>query len=112
MSTKNVIIAIILSITMLVISIVGYVQIKYYTTKKEVREYLLNEKGYSESTILKLEPFIANLSGDMNWMVAVELKEDEGHYYYYYDRKNEEVVFESYILNGMEYGDLSEIPDK
>lgn len=112
MSTKKVIVTIVLSIFILVISIVGYVQVKYCTTKKEVKEYLLNKKGYSESTILELEPFIANLSGDMNWMVAVELKGDEGHYYYYYDRKNEKVVFETYILNGMEYGDLSEIPNK
>lgn len=50
-----------------------------------------------------MDSFVANLSGDKNWMVEVELQSTAGHYYYYYDRAKDKVVLESYILDGEEY---------
>ena len=86
----------------LVAGITAYIQGKQYITRKEVKNYLA-EEGYTESDIVELDSFMANLSGDKNWMVVVELQKDAGHYYYYYDRAKEKVVLESYTLDGEEY---------
>lgn len=90
------------AVIVLVAGITAYIQGKQYITRQEVKNYLAAE-GYNESDIVELDSFVANLSGDKNWMVVVELQEDAGHYYYYYDRAKEKVVLESYTLDGEEY---------
>lgn len=97
--------ALIGSLTAVIVIVVGvtvYIQGKQYVAKKEVKSYLAAE-GYDESDIVEIDSFMANLSGDKNWMVVVELQKDAGHYYYYYDRAEDKVVLESYTLDGEEY---------
>ncbi|MCM3587260.1 hypothetical protein M3182_16090 [Mesobacillus maritimus] len=84
-------------------SVVGYINYKQYSVKKAVEDYLLNEQNIDKEDIEELDPFIANLKGDKNWLVYVKIKEDDKKYYYYRDSKTDKVLLESYILNGKEY---------
>ena len=88
-----------IAVAVIAIGITAYIQGKQYTAKVEVKEYLAAEGA----DVAEIDTFMANLSGDKNWMVVVELNGDKGHYYYYYDRENEKVVLESYIVDGVEY---------
>lgn len=84
----------------IIFTAIGYVQYKFITTENEVMEYLtVNEKLQEES--IKTKPFIANLSGDKNWMVSVMIKEDNKKYYYYLNNEGK-VVLESIVENGTE----------
>lgn len=95
---------ILLVVAVIAVGVTAYIQGKQYIAREEVKEHLEAEGADVE----KLDSFMANLSGDKNWMVVVELKGDEGHYYYYYDRSNKKVVLESYILDGVEYAGPAE----
>ena len=78
---------ILIVITILVLipsAIWGYITFRKHSAEEAVHEYLL-KKGTEESNIVSLEPFIANLSGSENYMVAVRLKDDGNVYYYYKD---------------------------
>ena len=100
---KKAVIASLAAVIVVVAGITAYIQGKQYIAREEVKEYLVAE-GYNESDIVELDSFIANLSGDKNWMVVVELQEDAGYYYYYYyDRANDKVILESYTLDGEEF---------
>jgi ABC-type phosphate transport system substrate-binding protein len=89
-----------LCLVSIIITAIGYVQYKFITTENEVMEYLtVNEKHQEES--IKTKPFIANLSGDKNWMVSVMIKEDNKKYYYYLNDEGK-VVLESIVENGTE----------
>lgn len=90
---------ILITIAVIAVGITAYIQGKQYIAREEVKGYLEAEGA----EVVKVDSFMANLSGDKNWMVVVEKKGDNGHYYYYYDRANEKVVLESYILDGVEY---------
>ena len=105
--TKKAVIGGLAAVIVLVAGVTAYIQGKQYVARKEVKSYL-TEEGYNESDIVELDSFVANLSGDKNWMVVVELQKDAGHYYYYYDRAKEKVVLESYTLDGEEYDSPSE----
>ena len=105
--SKKSLIAGITAIVVIAVGVTAYIQGKQYITRKEVKAHLA-EEGHSESEIVELDSFIANLSGDKNWMAVVELQGDEGHYYYYYDRAKEKVVLESYTLDGEEYDSPAE----
>lgn len=99
--TKKAVIGGLVAVILIVAGVTAYIQGKQYVTRQEVKNYL-TEEGYTESDIVELDSFVANLSGDKNWMVVVELQKDAGHYYYYYDRAKEKVVLESYTLDGEE----------
>jgi hypothetical protein len=89
-----------LCLVTIIITSIGYVQYKFITTENEVMEYLtVNEKIQEES--IKTKPFIANLSGDKNWMVSVMIKEVNKKYYYYLNNEGK-VVLESIVENGTE----------
>lgn len=109
--TKKAMLGGLIAVIVIVAGVTAYIQGKQYVTRKEVKNYL-TEEGFSESDIVAIDSFVANLSGDKNWMAAVELQGDEGHYYYYYDRAKEKVVLESYTLNGEEYDSPSETAEK
>lgn len=108
MKIKNKIVRLTLSIfivlALVIGGILGYFAYKKNGVEKAVREYLI-ENGTAESEIESLEPFVANLSGDKNYMVAVNLKNDERTYYYYKDTDQNEVILESYTLDGETYMD-------
>ena len=95
---------ILITLAVIAVGITAYIQGKQYIAREEVKDYLEAEGA----EVADVDSFIANLSGDKNWMVVVELKGDDGHYYYYYDRANEKVVLESYILDGVEYAEKAE----
>ena len=95
---------ILITLAVIAIGITAYIQGKQYIAREEVKDYLEAEGA----EVADVDSFIANLSGDKNWMVVVELQGDEGHYYYYYDRANKKVVLESYILDGIEYAEKAE----
>ena len=95
---------VLIAIAVIAVGITAYIQGKQYIAREEVKDYLEAEGA----EVADVDSFIANLSGDKNWMVVVELKGDDGHYYYYYDRANEKVVLESYILDGVEYAEKAE----
>lgn len=80
----------------------GFTAYKKHDTKQAVEEYLHN-KGIDENKITSIEPFIADLRGDKNYMVSVKLKNDDRTYYYYKDRSQNKVVFESFVLNQKTY---------
>ena len=92
---------ILITLAVIAVGITAYIQGKQYIAREEVKDYLEAEGA----EVADVDSFIANLSGDKNWMVVVDLKGDEGHYYYYYDRSKEKVVLESYILDGVEYAE-------
>lgn len=83
--------------------IFGYISYKKYSAKEAVEHYLLNKRNINKENIESIDPFMANLEGDKNWLVYVKLKGDKKKYYYYKDSKKDKVVLESYILNGKEY---------
>jgi ABC-type phosphate transport system substrate-binding protein len=89
-----------LCLVIIIITAIGYVQYKFITTENEVMEYLTVNKKLQEESI-KTKPFIANLSGDKNWMVSVMIKEDNKKYYYYLNNEGK-VVLESIVENGTE----------
>lgn len=95
---------ILITLAVIAVGVTAYIQGKQYIAREEVKDYLEAEGA----EVADVDSFIANLSGDKNWMVVVELKGDDGHYYYYYDRANEKVVLESYILDGVEYAEKAE----
>ena len=95
---------ILIAVAVIAIGVTSYIQGKQYTARAEVKEHLAAEGA----DVAEIDSFMANLAGDKNWMVVVELKGDEGHYYYYYDRENKKVVLESYIRDGVEYADQAE----
>ena len=95
---------ILITLAVIAVGITAYIQGKQYIAREEVKDYLEAEGA----EVANVDSFIANLSGDKNWMVVVELQGDEGHYYYYYDRASEKVVLESYILDGVEYAEKAE----
>lgn len=86
---------------LLIVSVFGYIQIKKWNAEKSVVDYLLNVENYSEDDIVSSEPFIANLSGDKNWMVSIEFKNDENTYFYY--KQDNEIILESIVVDGHEY---------
>ena len=108
---KKTIIRSLVVIMAIVIGITAYIQGKHHVTRSEVKDYLLEDKGVAETDIVELDSFIANLSGDKNWLVVVELKGDKGHYFYYYDRDKNKVILETYVLDGFEYSHPSEAPN-
>ncbi|WP_369679329.1 hypothetical protein, partial [Terribacillus saccharophilus] len=71
----------------------GYISFKKNSVEDSVHDYLI-DSGKQESDIVELEPFVANLSGNKNYMVSVKIKGDEKTYFYY---KNEsgDVILES-----------------
>jgi hypothetical protein len=89
-----------LCLAIIIITAIGFVQYKFITTENEVMEYLTVNKKLQEESI-KTKPFIANLSGDKNWMVSVMIKEDNKKYYYYLNNEGK-VVLESTVENGTE----------
>lgn len=95
---------VLIAVAVIAVGITAYIQGKQYIAREEVKDYLEAE-GVD---VAEIDSFIANLSGDKNWMVVVELEGDEGHYYYYYDRAKEKVVLESYVLDGVEYAEKTE----
>jgi flagellar basal body-associated protein FliL len=80
----------------------SYFAYKKQDTEKAVEHYLI-DNGTKKSEIKSLQPFIANLEGDKNYMVAVKLEKDKKTYYYYKERDKNRVVLESYVLNGKTY---------
>lgn len=90
---------ILIAVAVIAVGVTAYIQGKQYVARAEVKEYLEAEGA----KVAEVDSFMANLSGDKNWMVVVELEGDDGHYYYYYDRENKKVVLESYIVDGVEY---------
>ena len=92
---------ILITLAVIAVGVTAYIQGKQYIAREEVKDYLETEGA----DVAEIDSFMANLSGDKNWMVVVELQNDKGHYYYYYDRAKEKVVLESYILDGVEYAE-------
>lgn len=91
------------SLLILVGCIFGYSSFKKSYVKNEVLDFLINEKMIKKDDIEEIEPFIANLSGDQNFMVYVKLKNNPKKYYYYKNSKKGKVILESYELDGEEY---------
>ncbi|MFP7254000.1 DUF3139 domain-containing protein [Terribacillus goriensis] len=90
-------ILIVIAIVMLIsIAIWAYISYRKYSAEEAVHEYLLN-KSTEETDIISIEPFIANLRGNANYMVAVRLKDDSKVYYYYKD--GDDVIFESSTIS-------------
>lgn len=75
----------------------GYVEFRKLNVEASVTHYLTTEKNIAKSDIVSSEPFIANLRGDKNWMVAIKLKDDAKTYQYY--KSNGKVILESYVEN-------------
>lgn len=71
---------------------IGYVQFKLFTAERKVEHYLINQENISKEKIIYIDSFFANLSGDKNWLVWVEIKGDEKKYHYYYDSSKDEVI--------------------
>ena len=92
---------ILIAVAVIAVGVTAYIQGKQYIAREEVKDYLEAEGA----DVAEIDSFMANLSGDKNWMVVVELQGDKGHYYYYYDKAKEIVVLESYILDGVEYAE-------
>lgn len=92
----------ILIVVLLVIALViGYVSYKKNSVKIAVENYLETELGIEEQDIIESTPIVANLSGDKNWLVFIKLKNDPKGYYYY--KHKDEIILESYTLNGVVY---------
>lgn len=88
-------------IAILIGSIFFYIEIKKDILESDVIEYLIAEKGLNENDIISSEPFISNLRGSKNFMVSVQLKNDDIIYRYY--KNKGKIILESYIKDGMEY---------
>lgn len=79
----------------------SYIQYKKSLVEDSVIEYLTTEKNISKDDIVSSEPFISNLKGNKNWMVSINLKNDDKTYYYY--KNNNKIILESYVENGVEH---------
>ncbi|SDD25194.1 Protein of unknown function [Terribacillus halophilus] len=79
----------------------GFFAYKKNSVANAVHEYLI-DSGKQESDIVSLEPFIANLSGNENYMVAVKLK-DDARTYYYYKSDDGKVMLESTRIGSTVY---------
>lgn len=101
MKKRTVVIIAILIVIILIGSFLGFKAYKKNELKDEVLEHLL-ETGVKENEILILEPTTTNLPGDKHYFVEVKLKEDEKLYFYYKDSNSDEILLESYRLNGEE----------
>lgn len=77
------------------LSIFGYIETKKYLVKNDVHTYLLKEKNIKEADIEVLDPFVANLDGDKNWLVYVKIKNDPKKYYYYKNSDTDRILLES-----------------
>lgn len=77
------------------LSIFGYIETKKYLVKNDVHTYLLKEKNIKEADIEVLDPFVANLDGDKNWLVYVKIKNDSKKYYYYKNSDTDRILLES-----------------
>jgi len=86
---------ILFGLAVVIIIVVCYVQFKFISIEKAVVEYLTENNKVPEENITT-DPFIANLSGNKNWMVAVTLKEDSKIYSYYLNNQNK-LVLESIV---------------
>ena len=87
--------------------IFGYVKYKLYTVEKAVLEYLITDENISEEDITA-EPFIANLSGEKNWMVSIKIKDDTKTNSYYKNKDNK-IVLESYVDENYELTLLNKV---
>lgn len=76
----------------------GYVKYQQYTVENAVIKYLKTDKAIPSEKI-NTEPFIANMSGNKNWMVKVKI-EGDSKVYSYYKNKEGKVVLDSYIEDG------------
>lgn len=90
-----------------IIIVVGYIQFKFISIEKAVIEYLTVNEKVPEKNIMT-DPFIANLSGAKNWMVAVTLKGDSKIYSYYLNNQKE-LVLESIVKENGEVEILNKI---
>lgn len=86
---------------LIVSGIWGFFAYKKNSVENAVHEYLI-DSGKQESDIDSLEPFIANLSGNKNYMVAVKLK-DDARTYYYYKNDDGKVILESTKIGSIVY---------
>ena len=77
------------------LSIFGYIETKKYLVKNDVHTYLSKEKNIKEADIEVLDPFVANLDGDKNWLVYVKIKNDSKKYYYYKNSDTDRILLES-----------------
>lgn len=94
---KKILIAI--SILLIVVSCgFGYVKYKQYTIENAVINYLTTDSDIPSEKIIT-EPFIANMPGNKNWMVKVNIKGDSKVYSYYKNNEGK-VVLDSYIEDG------------
>ncbi|MGK7376987.1 hypothetical protein ACSFXN_04035 [Planococcus sp. 1R117A] len=91
-------------IILLIIAASGYAAFNYkmQSVEKAVLAHLINEEKVPADRIQLAEGFIANLSGERNWMVAVKLKHDDKSYFYYKNSQSE-VILESYTEDGVEH---------
>ncbi|MFB1049433.1 hypothetical protein [Paraliobacillus sp. JSM ZJ581] len=92
----------ILVVIILVGSFFAFVEFKKNSVENNVVEYLTTEKNMSEDEIVSSKPFIANLSGNKNFMVSIKLKNDAKTYYYYQNEDNK-IIMESYTEDGEEH---------
>ena len=91
---------ILLGIVGVLVIIIGYVQYKFISTENAVIKYLTVNQRIPEESIL-INPFIANLKGDKNWMTSVKVEGDAITYYYFLNNEDK-VVLESFVENGTE----------
>ncbi|WP_400246116.1 hypothetical protein AB3U99_05420 [Niallia sp. JL1B1071] len=89
------------SLAVILCIVFAYVQYKFISTENAVEKYLIITEKHTKDTIKK-DSFIANLPGNKNWMVSVKIKGDSKTYFYFLNR-NDKVVLESYVENGVEH---------
>ncbi len=82
------IIGIVLVVTMLFAGIYGFIQYKVSTVQEHVAEYMVKEQHVKKEDF-KAKGFMANRSGDKNYMVEVKVKDDPNYYYYYRTNKDQ-----------------------
>lgn len=90
-----------LIILFLVGSVFFYIEFRKNKLESDVIEYLMTEKGLSRDDIVVSEPFISNLRGSRNFMVSIQLKNDDRTYSYYKDKGK--IILESYVEDGQIY---------
>ncbi|TDM11863.1 hypothetical protein [Macrococcus lamae] len=97
MTNKTVkwIFSIVLVLTILFAGIYGFIQYKVSTVQDRVAEYMVKEKQVKKEDF-KAKGFMANRSGDKNYMVEVKVKKDP-NYYYYYRTSDDKVKLEFYL---------------
>ncbi|MGP7818245.1 hypothetical protein [Niallia sp. 01092] len=82
-------------------SLIAYIKFKEKSVEGSVINYLTTEKNISKKDIISSGSFIANLSGNKNFMVGIKLKNDDKTYFYY--KGNGKIILESYTENGVEH---------